>query len=76
MNEKIIAIIKEIKNGHVVDEKDHLVFDGILSSLDMLALICQLEETFSIKIPIESILPDNFDTIVSIATLVKELQVK
>jgi acyl carrier protein len=48
--------------------EDNLLFSGIVDSLGIMHLISFLEETFRIKIGDEDILPDNFETVRTIAT--------
>ena len=74
MKEKILAMIQKIKNDESLDENVHLVFEGILNSLEILQLISELEENYDIKIPVEEVLPDNFDKVESISKMVKKLK--
>ena len=52
---------------------DALVDDGILSSLDVVTLILQLNEAFDISIPVEEILPDNFNSAEAILAMVERI---
>lgn len=53
-----------------------LLDEKILDSVGMLELVFFVEETFSIEVPEEDIVPDNFDTINKLAAYVnrKRLQ--
>ncbi len=74
MKEQVMSILIGIKNGMKISEEDHLIFDGILSSLDLIQFISELEERFDIKIPVEEVIPDNFDTVASIIQMVEKLK--
>ena len=66
--------IQDIKKDNTIGEDAHLVFEGIISSLEMLQLIVELEWQFGVKISIDAVLPDNFDTIDAIAKLIERLE--
>ena len=74
MKDQILAIIRNIASDNTISENDHLVFERILSSLEIIELISELENNFGIKISFEEILPDNFDTVDAIAKMVERLK--
>lgn len=74
MKEQIIEVIREIKHDKSINEESHLIFDGILSSLEIVQFISELEEMSEIKIPIQEVLPDNFDTVDAIAKMIERLK--
>jgi acyl carrier protein len=51
-----------------------LVDDGILTSLDVVTLIMELNEAFEISIPVEEILPTNFNSAEAMYALVERMQ--
>jgi acyl carrier protein len=51
-----------------------LIDDGILDSLSLMHLITFLEESFGIEIGPEEVVPENFETIGDIASLVRGQQ--
>lgn len=74
MKEQIFAIIKSIKNGESLDEKAHLVYERVLSSLELLQLIAELEKQYGVKIPLKEVRPENFDTIDGIEAMMQRLK--
>lgn len=70
---QILAIVCSIKNEKSISMESHLILDGILTSLEILQLISELENQFSIKIPIEEVLPDNFDQVSALASMIERL---
>jgi acyl carrier protein len=59
---------KEIK----IDPESSLIKSGIVDSLSLLRLISFLEEKFGIVIDDEDVVPENFDTIKIMESLVAE----
>lgn len=53
-----------------LDDNDQLVESGIIDSLGVMTLLSFLEEKFSIQIPGEDLVPENFASISKIAALV------
>ena len=74
MKLRIIDTIKRIKSNLTIDDNSHLILDGMLSSLEIIMLIKELEEEFTVKIPVSEVVPDNFDTVDSIVKMVERLK--
>lgn len=72
MREKIIESIKNVK-GDSFDYTENLVTGGLISSFDLLYLISELEQKFEMKIPLEIITPEDFDSLAAIENLMKQL---
>jgi acyl carrier protein len=59
-------------NGEsVIGDDDQLIESGIIDSLGVMTMLLFLEEQFSLQIPGEDLVPENFASISSIATLVE-----
>jgi acyl carrier protein len=52
-------------------DQDLLIESGIIDSLGIMTLLTFLEEKFSIQIPGEDLMPENFSSISSITTLIE-----
>jgi len=72
--ETILDILEDIKPGVEAEGRTDLATGGVLESFDILTLISELNAEFGIMIPLEEVIPDNFDTIEGIAALVDRLQ--
>jgi acyl carrier protein len=57
-----------------ITETTPLISSGIVDSFSMVSLKRFLEKQYSIRIPDEDATPDAFDTVSSIATLVRRFQ--
>jgi len=49
-----------------IADSDNLIEEGIVDSLGITRLVDYLEITYSIKIPDEDILPENFESIIAL----------
>ena len=74
MKEQILKIVRDIKLDKTINEDAHLVFESVLNSLEILQLISAMEGEFGVKIPVEEVLPENFDTVESLAKLIEKLK--
>lgn len=70
--EKLIAILEDIKPEVDFSEEKNLVSGGILKSFDILSLISEIEDEFGVEIPVEDVLPENFETLESIMELIEK----
>ena len=71
MQEKILAMLQEINPYVDIDETTQLLVE-ILDSIELLLLITQLEETYHIEIPLESIQVEDFETVSSIVAFTEK----
>ncbi len=53
-----------------VSDEDQLIENGIIDSLGIMGLLSFVEERFSIQIPGDDLLPENFASIAAISNLV------
>lgn len=72
MEEKILEILRQIHPDAPV-ESACLVDDGILDSLDIVTLVTALNAAFDVRIPAVEILPDNFNSVLAIAEMLRRI---
>ncbi len=53
---------------------DTLMDDNILDSYDMVELVSEIRDTFDVKIPMEEIIPENFNSAEAIYDLIESLE--
>lgn len=75
MEEKIISILNEDVEG----EQDWaaetaIVDDKLIDSLDMVAIISDLNEEFDVEISVDEMSPENFNSVAAIAEMIRHLQ--
>ncbi len=71
--DEVISILEAMDLDADIETCDTLVDDGILESLDVVALISELSESFGIKIPAREIVPENFNSAEAIYEMVRRL---
>ena len=72
--EKIIEILEGLKSGVDFENETQIVTGKILDSIDITALIADLEETFDVEIGMEYMENSNFDSAEAIWEMIQELQ--
>lgn len=74
MKEQIIEILEDIQPEADYATCQTLIDDHILTSLDVLSLVAELEDEFDVTIPTVEIIPSNFNSVDAIAAMVERLQ--
>ena len=70
----IIEILKEVNPYEDIESDTDLTAEELLSSLNLMYLITELEERYDVTIPEDKIKPEYFKTIRKIALMVEELK--
>ncbi len=60
--EELLAILNEMHPEVDFEIADNLIDGKILDSIDIVSLVGELSDTFSIEIPAEEIVPENFNS--------------
>ena len=63
MKEQIIEILEDIQPEADYETCQTLIDDHILTSLDVLSLVAELEDEFDVTIPTVEIIPSNFNSV-------------
>ena len=74
MKEQIIEILEDIQPEADYETCQTLIDDHILTSLDVLSLVAELEDEFDVTIPTVEIIPSNVNSVDAIAAMVDRLQ--
>lgn len=71
MKLKIKKIIEQVCNVKVTNDLE-LIEDNVLTSLEIISLISNLEDEFNIEIEVSDLLPQNFKNITAIEKMIKK----
>ena len=68
--DKILEILKQVREDSNFSESDDFIRDNLLDSLDVMNLVEVLEEKYSIAIDNDDIVYDNFKNVDTIIVLI------
>ncbi len=71
MEEKILDTLGRLRPEYDFTVSEDFIEDGMLDSFDVVSLVSELENIFSITIDGEDILPENFSSVEAIKALVE-----
>lgn len=74
MKEKLMEILTDLREDVDFENCTTLIDDGELESLDIVALVGELNDEFDIQISVEHLIPENFNSVDAMLDLIKELQ--
>ena len=72
--EELLRILAEVKPGFEFDGRTDLATSGDLDSFDIISLISELDEQLDIEVPVEMIVPENFDSLEAMKKLIDSLE--
>ena len=72
--ERLIKILSELRPEVDFEAETNLIDDGILDSFDMVALVTEINEEFDVRIGIENLVPENFNSVDSIMRVIEKIQ--
>lgn len=68
--EKLYTLLEDIRPDVDFRSVKKLVTDGYIDSFDIVTIIASIEDEFSVEIPVDSMLPENFDSVESMMQLI------
>ena len=74
MKETVIEILMDVRPDIDLSEGVKLIDDGELESLDVVALVGELNDEFDINISVKHLIPENFNSVEAIVALIESLQ--
>lgn len=74
MKKQIIEILSEICPGIDFETETALIDDGLIDSLDIVAVVTELMETFDVELGVDDLTPENFNSVEAIEELIESKQ--
>lgn len=71
--EKLLSILEESCPGVDVLGSDRLIDDEILTSLDVVVLVGELNDAFGVSITVDDLVPENFNSVQAMYDLICRL---
>ena len=74
MRETILEILTGVRSDVDFENSTKLIDDGILESLDLVAIVGELNDEFDVEISVEDLLPENFNSVDAMVELITRAQ--
>ena len=74
MKKQIIEILSEICPGIDFETESALIDDGLIDSLDIVAVVTELMEAFDVELGVDDLTPENFNSVEAIEELIESKQ--
>ena len=74
MKKQIIEILSEICPGIDCETETALIDDGLIDSLDIVAVVTELMEAFDVELGVDDLTPENFNSVEAIEELIESKQ--
>ena len=74
MKKQSIEILSEICPGIDFETETALIDDGLIDSLDIVAVVTELMEAFDVELGVDDLTPENFNSVEAIEELIESKQ--
>ena len=74
MRRQIREILPEFGPGIDFENEKALIDDGLIDSLDIVAVVTELMEAFDVELGVDDLTPENFNSVEAIEELIESRQ--
>ena len=74
MRKQIMEILTDICPGVDFENEKALIDDGLIDSLDIVAVVTELMEAFDVELGVDDLTPENFNSVEAIEELIESKQ--
>jgi len=74
MRADVLEILRGIRGDIDFENETALIDDGLLESLDIVAIVGEFNEEFDVEISVEDLIPENFNTVDAMVELIASAQ--
>ncbi len=71
MEEKLLALLEDIRPDVEFKNEKKLIDNGVLDSFDIISIVQAIDDTFGVEIDVEDLEPDNFNSYEAMTALIK-----
>lgn len=72
--EKLLAILTDICPDVDFENEESLIDDGLIESLDIVAIVSEIMSQFDVEISVDDLVPENFNSVNDILALIESKQ--
>ena len=72
MREEILELLKRMKGDADFEHSEDFIADGLIDSFEIVDLVAEMEERFSIEISGRDIIPENFVNLEAMDTMIQK----
>lgn len=72
--EELMKILEKIKPGYDFKSSTTLIDDGVLTSIDIIKLVSDLQDEFDVDITVTDLVPENFNSAQAMMDMIKRLE--
>ncbi len=72
--EELLKIMSEVRPDIDFETEKHLIDNEILDSLDIVAIVTDVNDEFDVQINVNDLLPENFNSAEALYELITKLQ--
>ena len=69
----LLEILEDMHSDIDFETCETLIDDGVLDSFDIITLVAEIDSEFDVTIPVEEIIPDNFNSARALYALIERL---
>ncbi len=69
----LLEILEDMHSDIDFETCETLIDDGVLDSFDIITLVAEIDSEFDVAIPVEEIIPDNFNSARALYALIERL---
>lgn len=74
MKKQVMEILSGIRSDIDFENSKALIDDGLLESLDIVAIVGEFNEEFDVEISVEDLIPENFNSVDAMVALISQEQ--
>ncbi|WP_269476874.1 phosphopantetheine-binding protein [Hominibacterium faecale] len=74
MKDELMEILRGVRADVDFEHSTALIDDGQLESLDIVAIVGEMNDAFDVEISVADLLPENFNSVDAMLDLIKKLQ--